>query len=290
MKEKIFDGDFLKKLETLTLSTGGLFSEGSMGGRKSKARGSSVEFSDFREYSLGDDFRRIDWNAYGRFDKLFVKLFMEEREAHVNIFIDCSKSMEFGQPSKAITALRLSAVFTYLCLSNLDRVYLNRLSGDELGESGALSGKGAMDKALYFLQNTEFYSETYLAEALKKKKLTSRGISIIISDFFSPEVKEGLNYLLYKKQQVILLQLLSDEEIHPKLNGQLSLLDSESNKEIKVMVTPSLIKKYEERLLQFSTALQEYIMKRGGHYLLLNSSSPLEEMIFHSFTAEGILR
>ncbi|MDP4178692.1 MAG: DUF58 domain-containing protein, partial [Bacillota bacterium] len=101
MEEKIFDTEFLKKLDSIALNANITMSEGSSGSRKSKSKGSSVEFSDYREYTAGDDFRRVDWNAYGRFDRLFVKLFMEEREALINIFIDSSKSMNYGNPKKS---------------------------------------------------------------------------------------------------------------------------------------------------------------------------------------------
>jgi len=119
---QLFDSEFLKKIQQLVITSKIVLSDGAGGNRKSRSKGSSIEFSDYREYSLGDDFRRIDWNAYGRFEKLFIKLFMEEREAHVHIFLDTSKSMDWGEPNKSFASRRLAAELSYISPSNYDKV------------------------------------------------------------------------------------------------------------------------------------------------------------------------
>ena len=129
MQEKIFDDDFFQKLNTLKLSLNMRLNQGMSGARKSGAKGTSVEFSDFREYMLGDDIRRIDWNAYGRMDKLFIKQFMEEKEGIYHIFLDTSKSMDYGEPKKSRLALQIAGALSYLVLNNLDRVYVTQMSG-----------------------------------------------------------------------------------------------------------------------------------------------------------------
>ena len=116
MESAIFDNAFFKKLNTLKMSLNMQLSQGMSGVRKSSAKGSSVEFSDFREYMLGDDIRRIDWNAYGRTDKLYIKQFMEEKEGIFRIFIDTSRSMCFGEASKSTMALQTAGELSYICL------------------------------------------------------------------------------------------------------------------------------------------------------------------------------
>lgn len=291
MKEKIFDAQFYKKLENIVLNANIIMNAGASGGRKSKAKGSSVEFSDYREYALGDDFRRIDWNAYGRFNKLFVKLFMEEREALINIFIDSSKSMDFGENKKSIIALKIAAVVSYLGLNNLDRVCINDIKGSSIKQSSALSGKSMFQSCVNYLENIEFLGSTNINSALKKKNLTRNGISIIISDFFSEDgIEEAVKYLLYKKQQVILIHILSDEELNPELEGKLRLLDSETGLSKDIAVTPAVLKQYHNTLKHFISGLKEFSKKMGASYIQVSSSDLIEKIVFEDFASEGILK
>lgn len=290
VKDKIFDAEFFKKLENISINARMPMTEGASGGRKSKAKGSSVEFSDFREYALGDDFRRIDWNAYGRFDKLFVKLFMEEREALVNIFIDCSKSMDYGEQHKGTCALKLAAVLGYLALNNLDRVCINRVAGDNLAPSISYMGRGMFSRTIDFLQQTEFSGTTNLSSAIKKKDLKQRGISILISDFFTKgSLEEAIKYLVYKRQEVILIHILSKEEIEPELNGQVRLIDVETSEDVTISVTPKLLKLYRDKFNSFTSNLKEQTKRFNGSFLQICSEEPLEKIIFEHFTKEGII-
>jgi uncharacterized protein (DUF58 family) len=290
MREKVFDGDFFKKLESISIKARMTMTEGAAGGRKSKAKGSSVEISDFREYTPGDDYRRIDWNAYGRFDKLFLKLFMEEREALINIFVDCSKSMDFGEKHKGVMALRISGILTYLALSNLDRVAINKIQGDTLVQSSSYMGKSMFQGAMQFLENSEFKGSTNLSQSIKRKDLKSRGISVVISDFFtSGSIEELIKYLAYKRQQIILIQILSQDEITPEIGGQVRLVDSETKEEVNITVTPKLHKIYNSKLKLLKTTMKENVKKYGGVFLQVSSSEPLDKVVFEYFAKEGII-
>lgn len=290
MKEKVFDGDFYRKLESISLKARMSMTEGAAGGRKSKAKGSSVELSDFREYVPGDDYRRIDWNAYGRFDKLFLKLFMEEREALINIFVDSSKSMDFGDNHKGYMALRISAVLTYLALNNLDRVVINRLKGDSLVQSSSYMGKSSFQKAIQFLEATEFNGNTNLARAVKQRDLKSRGISIVISDFFTTgSIEELVKYLAYKKQQIVFIQILDEDELNPPFGGQVRLIDSETMEEVTITLTPKLLKAYRNKLKSHQGNLKELTKKYGGVFLQISSSDSLEKIVFDTFAKGGII-
>ena len=232
MKENIFDKDFFTKLNKINMALNFRLSNGTQGGRKSKAKGVSVEFSDFREYAPGDDFRRIDWNAYGRLDKLFVKVFMEEREGVFNFFLDKSKSMDQGDDNKGEMALKIVASLGYITINNLDRIIVSGLEDGNIVDLGSGTGKRTFQKLLRDLNNIEFNGATNLGESIRKRKITGRGVSIVVSDFLNngglENLEEGLKYLAFKKQQIILVQVLSKEDMEPTIDEEVTLIDSET--------------------------------------------------------------
>lgn len=290
MEDKIFDTDFLKKLDSIALNANITMSEGSSGSRKSKSKGSSVEFSDYREYTAGDDFRRVDWNAYGRFDRLFVKLFMEEREALINIFIDSSKSMNYGNPKKSTMCLKLSAVFSFLALNNLDRVCINELKDNTVKQSTAVTGRTMFPRCLNTLQNINFDKITDLNACMKRKDIRGRGISIVISDFFMKgSIEETIKYLKYKNQEVVLIHILCPEELNPEIQGQVRLIDSETKEARNIIVTSNLLRQYEKHLNMFIASIKELANRFGVYYVQVSSSDEIEKIIFEQFTKAGII-
>ncbi len=291
MSERIFDTEFLKKLDTIAINVRMLMSEGGGGNRKSRSKGSSVEFSDFREYAIGDDFRRIDWNAYGRFDKLFVKLFMEEQEALINIFVDSSKSMSYGIPKKSELSLKLAGILSFLALNNLDRVCINSISSEAIKQSTAVTGRSMFDRCITFLENINFAGATDINSCIKKKDFRSRGMSVIISDFFtSGGIEDAVKYLLYKKQDVFLIHVLSPEELKPELEGQVRLLDSETGKVMDVAITPALLRQYQAKLSEFNNQIREFCSKLGASYIQVSSADSIEKIVFEQFTEAGVIR
>lgn len=290
MEEKIFDTDFLKKLDSIALNAKMFMNGGASGGRKSKAKGSSVEFSDFREYTIGDDFRRIDWNAYGRFDRLFVKLFMEEREALINIFIDTSKSMDFGTPKKSILALKLAAVFSFMGVNNLDRVCINDMKDGMLKQAPSITGRTMFPRSIMYLQSINFSGTTDINACIRKKELKTRGISIILSDFFTKSgLEEAIKYLRYKNQEVILMHILSPEELQPDLQGQVRLVDSETGEAKNIVVTSALLSQYAKYLNSFTTKIKEFSNKMGASYIQVSSAEPIEKIIFENLTKANVI-
>lgn len=291
MSERIFDTEFLKKLDTIAINVRMLMSEGGGGNRKSRSKGSSVEFSDFREYTAGDDFRRIDWNAYGRFDKLFVKLFMEEQEALINVFVDSSKSMSYGTPKKSDLALKLAGVLSFLALNNLDRVCVNSINADSVRQSTAVTGRSMFDRCIAFLEGISFSGATDINSCIKKKDLRGRGMSVIISDFFTDGgIEDAVKYLLYKKQDVFLIHILSPEELQPDMEGQVRLLDSETGKSMDVAVTPALLKQYQTKLNDFTNQIREFCSRMGATYIQVSSADSIEKIVFEQFTGAGVIR
>ena len=243
----------------------------------------SVEFSDFREYVPGDDFRRVDWNAYGRFDKLFIKVFMEEREGIFNIFLDKSASMDYGEKNKKIKALQIVGALSYIALNNLDRVNVNILEEDSLYEIKGGTGKKVFQNILKELENIEFNGKTKLSEAITKRKINSKGVSIIVSDFLCNDgiesLEKALKYLAYKKQEIILIQVLCEEEINPKIEEEVTLLDKETKEEIKLNLNYKVIEEYKKTLKNFNKNLETLAKKYGGKVIFSNTNMSLEEII-----------
>ncbi|GMQ60079.1 DUF58 domain-containing protein [Vallitalea sediminicola] len=287
MNEQIFTSDFINKLEKLSISVKSIATYGLAGSRKSKAKGMSVEFSDYREYAPSDDFRRIDWNAYGRFKKLYVKLFMEEKEAVFRIFIDNSRSMSFN--SKNVTALRLAAAFSYIALNNLDKVLINPLISNEsnifLGQ-----GKNSFMKYISYLENISFDSHETSFSGLKKMNFNGSGISIILSDLFTDEnIEDVIKFLAYNKQQILVLHILSEEETNPRIDGKLKLVDSETGQEKNLVMTPRLIKKYKENVKKFSNNINDICSKYGASYVNIKSTDSIEKVILEDLIGTFVM-
>ncbi|MDU2265364.1 DUF58 domain-containing protein [Clostridium celatum] len=293
MSEKMFNEDFFKKLNKINMYINFKLSGGTQGGRKSKAKGVSVEFSDYREYAPGDDFRRIDWNAYGRFDKFFIKVFMEEREGVFNFFIDKSKSMDYGKDNKKNTALKIVAALSYIALNNLDRVNISTMNDGSLENIKTSTGNRGFQKILMDLEKIKFDGTTDLSSSIKKRPLSMRGISIVVSDFLNNEglesLEDGLKYLAYKKQEIILVQVLCDEEINPDFNNEITLIDSETGENIKLSVTPALINEYKETLKIYNEKVEALAKKYGGKLISVNSSMNIEEIILSEFSKRKVL-
>lgn len=290
MADKIFDDGFFQKLNTLKLSLTMRMNQGMSGARKSSAKGASVEFSDFREYMLGDDIRRIDWNAYGRMDKLFIKQFMEEKEAVYHIFLDTSKSMDFGDPQKSKLALQVAGALSYLILNNLDRVYVTQVQENALSYGKGLSGRNAYKKILAQLAGIRFDGKTTLAASITGRNISSQGCSIIISDFLDPAgIEPVLRYLKYKKQQIVLIQILAEQEVHITQEGSLNLIDSETGETVKVTVNRKMIEAYEQELTKLKSGLFRLARKYEAGYIFATTAEPIDRVLFDGMQSAGFV-
>jgi len=278
---ELFDSEFLKKVKQLALSTKIITASGSVGNRKSRSKGSSVEFSDFREYTPGDDFRRIDWNAYGRFEKLFIKLFLEEREAAVHIYLDTSKSMDWGEPNKSIMSRRLAAVLSYISLSSYDCVSISSISDTCEKSILSLRGKNSFGNVLNFLQDLIYKSKTDLYKAIEASQWKqSKGISVIISDLQPQDgLLETIRLLQFRKQEVHICHILSPQEISPSVNSSLRLIDSEIGNAKDVTIYQQLLKEYRKVYLSYVREVEETCLKLGANYVHMDSGMAIEKMV-----------
>jgi uncharacterized protein (DUF58 family) len=290
---KAFDPDFLKKLERLALHSSKLIQGGIGGNRRSRAKGSAIEFSDFREYTLGDDYRSIDWNAYARFERLFIKLYMEEREANVTIFLDTSSSMDYGEPSKGILAKQLAAVFAYIALANYDRVGIAALTDTISDQLPYFSGKPGFAKALEFLERLPFDGGTSLNQSIPAyTPLHGRkGISIILSDFLDRNgYLQAFQYLKYQEQDITAVQILSPEELDPELSGALRLIDSESGETVEVEMTPHTLHLYQKTLHSHLEGLKKICSNMDIACLQVSSAISMEQLVFETLQQAGMIR
>lgn len=290
MGEKLFDQSFFTKLNQLAIAMNTHMTHGIGGGRKSNAKGTSVEFSDYREYIPGDDIRRIDWGAYGRLDKLYIKRFMEEKEGIFQIFIDTSNSMNFGEPKKSRTALRLAGALAYLVLNNLDRVYVSEMQESTLTQGKGRAGKQAFRQIMQELEAVEFDGRTNLNKAIMSRQYQGSGVSIVISDFLDEKgIEEAVKYLRYKKQQIILIQVLARQEIDIEGDGVVNLLDMETGEEVRLSLNRTTIEQYNQALQNMTERMKALARKYEMTFIRMIADEPLEKFLFDHVCNQGII-
>lgn len=291
-QEDLLTPDFLRKIEQLSLVAKRVFPGQMKGERRSTKRGSSVEFADYRNYTTGDDFRRVDWNVYARLEKLFLKLFVEEEDLHVYILLDTSNSMDFGSPRKLLYAKRIAAALSYIALANLDRVGLAALSGTQAMTLTPKRGKQAAFGVFEWLKSVEPSGETSLADALRDFSLrtTQPGVVMVISDFFDKDYQRGISALLSRNFEVMLLHVLDQEEVEPSTVGDLLLVDSETDERREVTITQTLLRRYKQRLAEFCGGIEGFCTRYGCNYARVTNQSPFEDLILGYLRQRGALK
>ncbi len=316
-----FDSTFLRKLENLSILSRKVFAGRLRGEQRSKRYGSSVEFADFRPYSQGDDFRRIDWNAYARFGNLFLKLFVEEEDLFVYLLVDSSASMGFGEPTtKFALARRIAAALAYVALSNLDRVALASMaqhpaeedasrvpnaetpgesersdspSRSEADHMGFVRGKGSIFGIFDFLRHLEPSGQTDLSHSIRDFLLRHRhkGVAIVISDFLSPGgYEDGLKALASAGFQPMTIQVLAREEFEPDVSGDYRLIDSETGRPVDISTTRRMIETYRRRARRFVTEFDHFCKARNIPTLRTSSDVDFEQLMLGTLRRAAVVR
>jgi uncharacterized protein (DUF58 family) len=266
---------------------------GGLGGEhRSSARASSMDFADYRQYVPGDDFRRIDWNAYGRTGNLYVKLTEAREQLPLHILVDASRSMAWGEPQKLRYASQLAAALGYVGLSRFDRLTVTAL-GDQPHQSPSLRGRGRLGHLLHFLGNLQPGGALDLVASLRAYRVDRRagGLVILISDLFAPDgYEDGLDALLQAGLDVIMLHVLSQQELEPAEGGDVELVDAETGEIVEVSLTPRMIGIYRERLDRWCGEAEEACGRRGVTYCRLTTDMPLETVLLDQLRRAGILR
>src|SRR5205809_2520758 len=292
--------ELLRRLEQFQLLARRRAKSSLKGERRSKARGQSVEFADYRNYVAGDDFRYLDWNLYGRLDRLFLKLYEEESELPVTVFLDASESMTFGEPRKFDFARQVAAAVGYVALCGFDRVSVVtfpdisqeptneselKTRTQELAARGALRSVRGRKSALQFFQNINQLTACGAAafnEALRRGALQARqaGVAVVLSDFLDPAGYEtGLSALVGRGFQVNAVQILAPDELNPATYGDLRLVDSESGAMQEVTFGKFRLKAYQQTVANFCQRLREHCKSRGIHFFMAASDTLLEELL-----------
>lgn len=298
MKTTYLNDKFFSRLETLSLNLRSNLA-GYFGGKHLVSTyGQTVEFADYREYQLGDDIRRIDWNLYSRFEKYFLKLFTDERQMQIQIFLDCSASIGKENEKKASYAVATAAALGFLAVHNMDKVSFNLMRGNSSENPfGTIVGKNAFYRAISSLNEIEFEGDADIAACVTSCPDTgaNNGLTVIISDFMTDsDWKKAVDYLQFKRRQVLLIQVLTPEEVDPTYDGRVNLIDSESvdisdTKNMKIRITRAMRQAYEEALNDFRNDLKTYCHKRNADFISITTDQPIEKVLFGELLQEGIM-
>lgn len=290
---EFLDPDFLKKIEQLNLVSRKVFAGRMKGERRSKKRGISNEFADYRDYSPGDDLRFIDWNIYGRLDRLFLKLFMEEEDLHVYLLIDGSESMTFGNPSKFDYARKICAALGYIGLVNLDRVGVGLFSTGVRELLPPTRSKKQAWRLFEFLATLKPDGGTSLAESCKQYAIRhpNKGILILCSDFLDPAGYESaLKFFIQQKYEIFVMHILAEEEVHPGVEGHLRLVDCESGQPVEITVSPELMKAYQATLDNFVDNLRRFCTSHGICYVNASTTFPFDRLVLEYLRRMGLIK
>jgi uncharacterized protein (DUF58 family) len=294
----LLDPKLLLQLERFQLLAARHAKSAAKGERRSRSRGQSVEFADHRNYVPGDDLRYLDWNLYGRLDRLYLKLYEEERELPVRIFLDASESMNFGSPSKFRVARQIAAAIGYVGLCGFDRVGVV-VFPDAGGESemlprGALRQVRGKRASQSFFRNLEALGAAGpgdLNGALKRAALEARqpGAAVVISDFLDPAGYEaGLTALLARGNQVNAIQVLAPEELEPTRFGDLKMVDSETGVETEVTFGKYRLDAYRRTVANYVQRLREFCTGRGIRFFSVSAGTPVEHLLLKQFRASQL--
>jgi uncharacterized protein (DUF58 family) len=291
----IFDESALRKLEQLALVADRVRVGVMKGERRSRKRGTSIEFADYRDYTRGDDLRRLDWNVYARLERPFIKLLEEEEDLAVHLLVDRSSSMDWpdaAEENKLRYALLLAGALGHIALSTGDLVSVTVL-GRNRQRWGPLRGKHNSLRLLQFLDGTRAAGETNLNAALQDYALRGGrpGLAFLISDMFSPAgYREGVNALLARGYEVGILHLLSPDEVQPPLAGDLKLVDVETGEDAEISLDGMTLAAYQERLRGWQAELAAFSASRGIHYVPVTTDVAWEQLVLRTLRAEGVLK
>ncbi len=288
----LFEPDFLTRLEYLSIISKRVFRGSLLAQRRTMQLGSGIEFSDHREYTLGDDFRYLDWNVYARLGDLLLKRFQEEQDLHVYLMLDCSRSMAAGSPAKFDLARRLVAALAYIALADLDRVCVLAFAGTVVDEFPLSRGKARILPLMRFLESQQVTGEdTDLGHSVQGLLHRSQrsGIAVVVSDLFDERGYQlGLDQLRYRRFDSHVLQLHAPEEADPAHLGDVELVDVETGSVRKVTVTEKNLRTYTTLFRQHQSSVREYCRRYALGCTQSPSTVPFDELILRMMREAGM--
>lgn len=292
----LFDESTLRKLNQLTLVASRVRAGAIKGERRSSRRGSSVEFADYRNYTPGDDLRRLDWNIYARLERPFIKLLEEEEDLAVTILLDGSLSMNWGEDEeqKFNYARKLAAGLGAIALSSGDVLTIGYLqSGQVSDDFGPSRGQAALPRLFRFLENLEPSGKTDLNKSIQQFTITPRrpGLVILISDLLSDSgFESGLRNFLGRGSEVVLIHTLSPDELEPPIAGDLQLVDVETGQEQDVSLDGGLRRQYRARVEAWIQSTQAICRKQNIRYLNLITDNPWDQALLLEMRRAGVVK
>lgn len=290
--QSAFDSEFLKKLEYLYIVSKKIFAGRIKAERRSTRRGVSVEFADYRNYTPGDDFRYIDWNAFARLDELLLKLYEEREDLHIYFLVDVSQSMTYGELPKLIYAKRVAAALAYIGLSNLDRIGITAFNTTDMNRLPTERGKGKIFTVLNFLDQINGTGETDMEHAFRNfvHMTKRRGLVVVISDLFDPKgFTAGLNMLKFQKHDLFVIHIIDEKEAEPNLLGDYHLVDIETDQLRPVTINENHIKRYKALFNKYCDDLDRYCTQREISLVRTMTKAPFEELILRIFRMGGFV-
>lgn len=290
----LIDPALMARLDALEVLTHRVFRGHQKGERRSRKKGQSVEFADYRDYVRGDDTRFIDWNIFARLERVFVKLFLEEEDLAFYIIVDVSKSMDFGKPvTKFEYAQKLAAALGYVALKNQDKVGVTAFSARARDVLRPARGKGQLPKLLNQVAAMEVAQQTSLTDGVRDFVLRNPqpGIVILITDFLDEQgFEDALKYFFLRNYEVYCIHVLSPEERDPKLAGHLELIDAETGEPQEISVTGMLLKQYQKTLETYCASIRDWTLSRGMSYIATTTDQPIDIMLLNYLRRRGLLR
>lgn len=290
---QLLSPELLVQLERLELVSRKIFKGRMKGERRSKRKGQSVEFADFRNYVPGDDLRFIDWNGYARLDRLFLKLFLEEEDLHFYALIDASTSMDFGDPTKLQYARQLAAALGFIGLVRTDRVKIESLGASRSRPGPILRGRRSLWRMLDYLGSVEPGENISLADGVKNFCIrnSGKGILVLITDLMDKSGYEAALRLLVAQQlDVYVIHVMSPEEIAPDVKGDLRLVDCEDGDIAEITVSRPLLDRYKRTVAAFIEGARDFCTRRGMMYLLANTDVPVDQLVSNYLRRRGLVR
>jgi uncharacterized protein (DUF58 family) len=289
----LFDSEFLRKIEYLSLVSRKVFRGQLMAQRRTMQLGGGIEFADHREYTPGDDFRYLDWNLFARHNELLLKRFQEEEDLHVYILLDSSRSMDPGEPqSKFDLARRLAAALAYIALADLDRVSIVAFANGIIDELPLTRGKARILSLMRFLENLAASGDaTNLSDMVKSFVLRPqrRGLAIVISDLFDPTgFRHGMDMLRHHKYEPHMVQIHSPAEAEPGLLGDVELFDVESEEIRKLTITEKNLRRYREVFQEFLASIRTYGSNYGIGCTVTTTDVPFDKTVLDMMRRAGV--
>lgn len=279
----LLDREFLEKLERLTIQWQKSF-PGLVGGHNpSRFAGSGQEFLDHRNFHHGDDLRAVNWRAYLRLGKLFLKMFQVEPRVPVRILLDTSESMGVHDGEKFDYARKLAGALCYVGLVRLDSLEVHPFS-NRLGHRYLSSGgRHRFGPVIEMLSELRMGGQTDFQAAIREfiSSYSQRGLVIVISDFLDEQgCERPLQYLADFGHELLLIQLWDDEDRRPPWDGELELEDAESRTHLRLQFDATARERYTQAFDEYAKSLERLAVRTGGRYLGVSTSQPIEEVVF----------